>query len=103
MFLTLLSLTALVFMYKAFHNVLPTNVLSYFKKVNDSHNHNTINCTLSFKVGYRRTSKKTLSICVKDSNMWKALSSDITLSRNYAFQKMSKASLLENYKFSNSE
>ena len=50
----------MVFMYKAFHNLLPTNLLSYFKKVNDSHNHNTRNNTLSFKVRFRRTSKKSI-------------------------------------------
>ena len=71
---------SLVFMYKAFHNLLPTNVLSYFKKVNDSHNHNTRNDTLSFKVKFRRTSKKALSICIKGSKMWNALSPDIILS-----------------------
>ena len=49
----------LVFMYKAFHNLLLTNLLSYFKKVNDIHNHNhdhnTRNNTLSLKETYRRT------------------------------------------------
>ena len=95
-----IDLNSLVFMYKAFHNLLPTNVLSYFKKVNDSHNHNTRKNTLSFKVRYRRTSKKALSICVKGSKMWNALSADIKLSRNVnVFKKMLKASLLENYKF----
>ena len=87
-------------MYKAFHNLLPTNVLSYFKKVNDRHNHNTRNNTLSFKVRYRRTSQKALSICVKGSKMWNALSPDIKLTRkSNAFKKMLKASLLENYRF----
>ena len=55
--------------------------------------HNTRNNTLSFKVRYRRTSKKALSICVKGSKMWK-------LSRNVnVLKKMLKASLLNNYKF----
>ena len=95
-----IDFNSLVFMYKAFHNLLPTSLLSYFKKVNDSHNHNTRNNTLSFKVRYRRTSKKALSICVKGTKMWNALSSDIKLSRNVnAFKKMLKALLLENYKF----
>ena len=53
-----IDLNSLVFMYKAFHKLLPTNVLAYFKKVNDSRNHNTRNNTLSFKVRCRRTSKK---------------------------------------------
>ena len=86
--------------YKAFHNLLPTNRLSYFTKVNDSHTHNTRNNTLTFKVRYTRTSKKALCICVKGSKLWNALSSDINLSRNVnAFKKMLKALLLENYKF----
>ena len=81
-------------MYKAFHNLLPTNVLSYFKKVHDSHNHNTINNTLSFKVRFRRTSKKALSICIKGSKIWNALSPDIILSSNAnAFKKKLKSSL----------
>ena len=33
----IIDLNSLVFMYKAFHNLLPRNLLSYFKKVNDSH------------------------------------------------------------------
>ena len=32
----IIDLNSLVFMYKAFHNLLPTNLLSYFKKVNDT-------------------------------------------------------------------
>ena len=64
-------------MYRAFHSLLPTHLLSYFKKVNDSHNHNTINNTLSFKV--EEVLKKTLSMCVKGSKMWNALSQDIKL------------------------
>ena len=91
-------------MYKAFHNSLPANLLSYFKKVNGSHNHNTRNNNLNFKVRYRRTTKKALSICVKGSKMWNSLSPDIKLSRNVnAFKKMLKSSLLENYKFRKSE
>ena len=96
----IIALNSLVFMYKAFHNLLPTHLLSYFKKVNDSHNHNTRNNTLSFKVRFRRTSKKALSICIKGSKMWNALSPDIKLSRNAnAFKKMLKSLLLEDYKF----
>ena len=87
-------------MYKAFHNLLPTNLLSYFKIVNDSQNHNTRNNNLSFKVRYRRTSKNALNICVKGSKMWNVLSPDIKLSRNVnAFKNFFKISLLENYKF----
>ena len=37
----IIDLNSLVFMYKAFHNSLPAHLLSYFKKVNGSHNHNT--------------------------------------------------------------
>ena len=73
---------SLVFMYKAFHNSLPAIVLSYFKKVNGSYNHNKRNNNLNFKVRYRRTTKKALSICVKGSKMWNSLSPDIKLSRN---------------------
>ena len=44
-------------------------------------------------------SKKALSICVKGSKIWNAVSPNIKLSRNVnPFKKMLKASLLENYK-----
>ena len=97
----IIDLSSLVFMYKAFHNLLPTNLMSYFQKVNDSQNQNTRNNTPSFEVRYCRTSKKkALSICVKVSKMWNALSPNIILSRNVnAVKKMLKASLLENYNF----
>ena len=49
---------SLVFMYKEFHNLLPKNLLSYFKKGNDRsllrYNHDTRKNTLSYKVRYRR-------------------------------------------------
>ena len=99
-FFDIIDLNSLVFMYKAFNNSLPANVLSYFKKGNGSHNHSTRNNNLNFKVRYRRTPKKALSICVRGSKMWNSLSPDIMLSRNVnAFKKMLKPSLLENYKF----
>ena len=56
----IIDLNSLVFTYKAFHNSLPANVLSYFKKINGSHNHNTRNNNLNFKVRYRRTTKKSI-------------------------------------------
>ena len=96
----IIDLNSLVFMYKAFHNSLPANLLSYFKKVNGSHIHRTRNNNLNFKVRYRRTTKKALSVCVRGCKMWNSLSPDIKLSRNVnAFKKMLKSSLLENYKF----
>ena len=58
----IIDLNSLVFMYKAFHNSLPANLLSYFKKVNGSHNHNTRNNNLNFKVRYRRTTKKAVFV-----------------------------------------
>ena len=53
-----IDLNSLVFMCKAFHNLLPANLLSYFKKVNGSHNHNTRNNNLNFKVRYKKLLKK---------------------------------------------
>ena len=100
----IIDLNSLVFMYKAFHISLPANLLSYCKQVNGSHNHGTRNNNLNFKVRYRRTTKKALSICVRGSKMWNSLSPDIKLSRNVnAFKKMLKSSLVENYKFGKSE
>ena len=98
MFLTLL--TELGVYVQSISQFIVYTFVVLLQQVNDSRNHNTRNNTLSFKVRYRITSKKALSICVKGSKMWNALSPDNKLSRNVsAFKKMLKASLLKNYKF----
>ena len=105
MFLTLLTFQQLGVYVQGISQFITYTFVVLLQKVNDSHNHNTRNNTLSFKVRYRRISKtKALSICVKGSKMRNALSADIKLSRNVnVFKKMLKVSLLENYKFLNSE
>ena len=60
-----------------------------FLKVKDSHNNNTRINNLSFKVRYRKTSKKALRICVSGSKMWNVLILDIRLTVNvYVLKKM---------------
>ena len=49
----------MVFMFKVYANLLPTNLLSFFKKVNDSHNYNTHNNNNKFKIRFTRTTQKT--------------------------------------------
>ena len=96
----IIDLNSLVFMYKPFHISFPANLLSYFKNANGSHNHNTRNNNLNFKVRYRRTTKKALSIFDKGSKMWNSLRPNIELTRNVnAFKKMLRSSLLDNYNF----
>ena len=67
----------MIFMHKVSNNVLTANLLSYFKKVNESHDHNTVLLTLSVtrknknnvNISFARTTKK---IC-KGSKIWNAL------------------------------
>ena len=77
-------------------------LLSYFRNCNDIHHNNTINIPPSFKVRYRRTSKKALSIWGKGPKMLNALIPDIKLSVNVNVLKMLKALLLDNYMICNS-
>ena len=39
----IVQFNSMVFMFKVYANLSPTNLLSFFKKVNDSHNYNTRN------------------------------------------------------------
>ena len=67
MFLTLLTLTSWCLCTRHFTIHYLQICCPTSKKVNGSHNHNTRNNNLNFKVRYRRTTKKALSICVKGS------------------------------------
>ena len=55
----------MVFMFKVYANLLPTYLLSLFKKVNDSHNYNTRNNNNKFKIRFTRTTQKAGTIMCK--------------------------------------
>ena len=46
----LVNFNSMVFMYKVFNNSLPNNLLVYFKKVYDCHQHNTRKNNVNFKI-----------------------------------------------------
>ena len=48
----------MIFMYKVSNTILTDNLLSYFKKVNESHDHNTRKIKNYFNIRFARTTKK---------------------------------------------
>ena len=48
----------MVFMYKVHNKLLPANIMSYFKTINDCHNHNVRMKNCNFKTKFSRTTKK---------------------------------------------
>ena len=48
----------MVFMFKVYANLLPTNLLSFFKKVNNTRNNNN-----KFEIRFTRTTQKVGNIC----------------------------------------
>ena len=84
-------------MFKVNANLLPTNLLSFFKKVNDSHDYNTRNNNNKFNISITRTTQKTGIICVKRAKAVKH-SIDVQLSKTTVqFKKKYKAVLVEAY------
>ena len=89
----------MVFIFKVYAKLLPTNLLSFFKKVNDSHNYNTRNNNNNFKIRFTRTTQKAGTICVKGPKLWNVLNFDVKLCKTTVqFKKKYKAVLLEAYK-----
>ena len=48
----------MIFMYKVSNNLLTANLLSHFKKVNESHGHNTRKNKNNFNIRFARTTKQ---------------------------------------------
>ena len=48
----------MIFMYKVSNNLLTANLLSHFKKVNESHYHNTGKNKNNFNIRFARTTKR---------------------------------------------
>ena len=75
----LVNFNSMVFMYKVFNNSLPNNLLVYFKKVYDCHEHNTRNNNVNFKIRFSRTTMKATSLCMKAPKMWNELCNSVKL------------------------
>ena len=75
----MVTFNSMVFMYKVFNNSLPNNLLVYFKKVNDCHEHNTRKNNVNFKIGFSRTTMKATSLCMKAPKMWNELCNSVKL------------------------
>ena len=89
----------MMFMYKVSNNLLTANLLSYFKEVNESHDHNTCKNKNNINIRFARTTKKAASISVKGPKLWNALKTELKLCNNIAqFNKKYKSLLLENIK-----
>ena len=56
--------------------------MSYFKKVNDCHNHNVRMKTCNFKIKFSRTTKKSECISVKGPKMWNDMPTDIKVCKS---------------------
>ena len=65
-------------MYKVFNNSLPNNLLVYFKKVYDCHQHNTRKNNVNFK-RFSRTTLKATSLCMKAPQIWNELGTSVKL------------------------
>ena len=88
----------MVFMFKAHNNLLPDRILCYFKRVCDSHNHNTRNKNNNYKIKYSRTSQKAACISIKGPKLWNQLHPDLQTCRTvYQFKSHYKRLLLKRY------
>ena len=88
----------MVFMFKAHNNLLPDRLLCYFKRVCDSHNHNTRNKNNNYKIKYSRTSQKAACISIKGPKLWNQLHPDLQTCRTvYQFKSHYKRLLLQRY------
>ena len=75
----MVTFNSMVFMYKVFNNSLPNNLLVYFKKVNDCHEHNTRKNNVNFKIRFSRTTMKATSLCMKAPKLWNELCNSVKL------------------------
>ena len=86
-------------MFKVYPNLLPTNLLSFFKKVNDSHNYNTRNNNNKFEIRFTRTTQKAGTILLRGPKLWNILNIEVkSCKTTVQFKKKYKAVLLEAYK-----
>ena len=90
----------MVFMYRVYNNLLPANIMSYFKTINACHNHHVRMKNCNFKIKFSRTTKKSECISVKGPKVWIDMPADIKLYTSmFTFKEMYKALLLQPYQF----
>ena len=100
----IIDYNSMIFMYKVSNNLLTETLFSYFKKVNESHEHNTRKNKNNFNIRFARTTKKASSISVKGPKIWNALKTEVKLCNTIAqFKKKYKGLLLEKYNVSSYE
>ena len=93
----MVNFNSMVFMYKVFNNSLPNNLLVYFKKVYDCHQHNTRKNNVNFKIRFSRITMKATSLCMKAPTMWNELCNSVKLcSSGQEFKHKYKIFLLKN-------
>ena len=100
----IIDYNSMMFMYKVSNNLLTDTLFLYFKKVNESHDHNTRKNKNNFNIRFARTTKKASSISVKGPKIWNALKTEVKLCNTIAqFKKKYKGLLLEKYNVSSYE
>ncbi len=90
----------MVFMYKVYNKLLPANMMSYFKTIKASHNHNVRMKSCNFKIQFSRTTNFVECISVRGPKIWNDMPADIKVCKSmFTFKKMYKALLLQPYQF----
>ena len=75
----MVNFNSMVFMFKVFNNSSPNNLLVYFKKVYNCHQHNTRKNNVNFnKIKFNRRTMKATSLCMK-ANIWNELCNSVKL------------------------
>ena len=93
----LIDLNTAIVMYKAFKNVLPTNLQKYFILTGNVHSYNTRQCN-HFHTHSRKTTLKSMCLSNRGVTLWNSLSSNVKLSRScFMFEKILKFDLLQAY------
>ena len=80
-------------MYKVYYynKLIPANIMSYFKTINDCHTYNVRMKNCNFKIKFSRTTKKSECVSVKGQNMWNDIPADIKLCNpKFTFKKCTK-------------
>ena len=96
----MVNFKCMVFMYKIYNKLLPGNIMSYLKKINDCHNHSVRMKPCNFKIKFSRTTKASECITVKGPKMWNDMPTDIKVCKSmFTFKKMYKALFLQPYQF----
>ena len=89
----------MIFMYKVSNNLVTANLLSHFKKVNESHGHNTRKNKNNFNIRFARTTKKSCKYKCKGAKVMECTKYGRKIVQQYcSIQEKYKCLLLEKYK-----